>query len=85
MGDADPRRRLCFAGEIRQDHRPGRPHQRGARRPEGPGTVDAVSRSIERALARKRVGVKVGITEAMFDEAQPRPGTLSATMAEDGH
>ncbi len=35
-----------------------------------PGTLNAVSRSIERALARERVGVKISLTEAMFDEAQ---------------
>jgi len=34
------------------------------------GRVDAVSRSIEQALARERVVVKVSITEAMFDDAQ---------------
>ncbi|MBI1786143.1 MAG: ABC transporter permease [Acidobacteria bacterium] len=32
--------------------------------------VDSVSRSIEQALARERVAVKVSITESRFDEAQ---------------
>ena len=35
-----------------------------------PGRVDAVSRSIEQALARERMVVKVSLTEARFDDAQ---------------
>ncbi|MBI5084717.1 MAG: ABC transporter permease, partial [Acidobacteria bacterium] len=35
-----------------------------------PGSLTATSRSIEAALAQEGVGVKISITEAMFDEAQ---------------
>src|SRR5712691_2156129 len=34
------------------------------------GAADKVSRSVEQALAREQIGVKVSITEARFEDAQ---------------